>query len=72
MTAGDRILDARGLPAPEPLERCLDALAELQPDERLLLLVDREPIPLYAIVERQGFRHQCTAEDSHFRVLLWR
>lgn len=71
MAARERLLDARGLPAPEPLERCLDALADLQRDERLVFLVDREPVPLYPIAERLGFRHECAAAGDHFRVLLW-
>jgi uncharacterized protein (DUF2249 family) len=72
MTSPDLILDVRGLPAPEPLERCLDALDTLQPGQRLRLLIDREPHPLYAIVEREGYRHDCVFEDRHYRVTLWR
>jgi uncharacterized protein (DUF2249 family) len=68
----DRTLDVRGLPAPEPLEHCLQALDELGPAQRLQLLIDREPYPLYAILERAGFRHDCAFESPHYRVTIWR
>ncbi|CAM5219045.1 hypothetical protein CDEF62S_01269 [Castellaniella defragrans] len=72
MTSADPTLDVRGLPAPEPLERCLDALADLRPGQRLQLLIDREPHPLYAILARGGFRHACAFDDPHYRVTIWR
>jgi uncharacterized protein (DUF2249 family) len=68
----DRTLDVRGLPAPEPLEQCLQALDDLRPAQRLQLLVDREPHPLYALLERAGFQHDCVFEPPHYRVTIWR
>lgn len=70
MSEPDRILDVRGLPAPEPLEQCLDALATLQAGQRLHLLIDREPHPLYAILDRMGFTHRCVPEPPHYRVTI--
>jgi uncharacterized protein (DUF2249 family) len=69
---GDRLLDVRGLPAPEPLELCLQALDELGLTQRLQLLIDREPHPLYAMLERAGFQHDCVLEPPHYRVTIWR
>lgn len=48
-------LDVCGLEPPEPLERVLDALSLLKPGQRLRMLIDREPRPLYGILERNGF-----------------
>lgn len=72
MTPTDRELDVRGLPAPEPLERCLEALPELKPSHKLRLLIDREPFPLYGILERSGFQHHCQFVDPHYIVTIWR
>lgn len=70
--AGERLLDVRGLPAPEPLELCLQALDELGPTQRLQLLIDREPHPLYTMLARAGFQHSCAFESPHYRVTIWR
>lgn len=50
-------IDARGLPPPEPLERTLEALETLAPGDELVVLLDREPFPLYGILERNGYAH---------------
>jgi len=70
MTLPDLTLDVRGLPAPEPLERCLEALAGLRAGQCLQLLIDREPHPLYAILDRGGFGHECAFEGPHYRVTI--
>jgi len=48
-------LDNRGLAPPEPMVRILGALKELGTDGQLRVLMDREPFPLYAELERRGF-----------------
>ena len=50
-------LDVCGLEAPEPLQRVLEALTLLKPGMRLRLLIDREPRPLYGILERNGYSY---------------
>jgi hypothetical protein len=68
----ETILDVRGLPAPEPLERVLAALATLMPGERLRLLIDIEPRPLYPMLERNGLGHRTEpGPDSGFAVTIW-
>lgn len=71
MTSPDLTLDVRGLSAPEPLEQCLEALAGLARGQQLHMLIDREPWPLYAMLERDGFEYCCTFEDTHFQVSIW-
>lgn len=68
----DLQLDARGLPPPEPLERCLDALAGLAPGQGLVLWLDREPFPLYAILQRNGFHYEGVDAGHCFQVLIRR
>lgn len=67
-----KTLDVRGLEPPEPLERVLDALCELGTDERLQVLIGREPYPLYAILQRNGYAHatECRAPDLYV-VQIW-
>jgi uncharacterized protein (DUF2249 family) len=69
----EKILDARGMEPPEPMERTLEALDELLPGQRLRLLLPREPYPLYGILDRNGYRHQTEPQpDGHFAILIWR
>ena len=51
-------LDVRGLQAPEPLERVLEALDRLGPDDRLLVRINCRPVPLFRILERNGYTHE--------------
>lgn len=57
--AASTVIDARGLVPPEPLELTLAALDTLSAGAEILLLLEREPWPLYGILERNGFTH-CT------------
>lgn len=67
-----RTVDGRDLPAPEPLERALDALAGLRGDDRLRLLIQREPLPLYDLLRGGGFRWECSRlDDGSYEVLIW-
>lgn len=68
----ERLLDARELEPPEPLERTLEALDELVQGERLRVLLPREPFPLYAILDRHGYRRRTEPlADGGFAVLIW-
>lgn len=58
------LLDVRGLMPPEPLERVMDALDQLTPANRIVMLIDREPVPLYRILERNGYAYRVIAQDS--------
>lgn len=66
------IVDARGLMPPEPLERALEALNRLEPGQRLLLLLEQKPFPLYSILERNGYGHSTRVdEEGTFHVEVW-
>jgi len=56
--AEPRLIDGRDMEPPQPLELALAALASLGPGEELVMLLRCEPLPLYAILERNGFRHR--------------
>lgn len=54
-----RVIDGRGLQPPEPLELAMAALATLAPGGELVLLLQCEPLPLYTILEQNGYSHRC-------------
>jgi uncharacterized protein (DUF2249 family) len=66
----DRTLDVSDLPAPEPMERIIDALADLPPGDRLCVLHRREPYPLYDMLRRMGYRWEISSEGDRYRILI--
>ena len=67
----DRILDVSQLEPPEPLERILDALADLGPDDRLSIIHRRVPFPLYELLRGMGHRWETSGEEGRYRILIW-
>ncbi len=68
-----KVVDARNLPPPEPMERTLEALDELEAGQELLLLLYREPFPLYGILQRNGYAHRAEATpDGTFHIYIRR
>jgi len=53
-----RLIDGRCMEPPEPLELAVAALGSLAPGEELVMLLNCEPLPLYAILERSGYRYR--------------
>lgn len=67
------ILNVSDLEPPEPLERVLDAIEKLGPGQFLRMLHNREPFPLYMILEDSGFKY-CVREgqETIFEIFIWR
>ncbi|HEX9171423.1 MAG TPA: DUF2249 domain-containing protein [Telluria sp.] len=64
-------LDLRNMFPPEPMERVLDALATLAPGQQVRLLIDREPHPLYRILERNGYTfRRSEPEPGLYQVII--
>ena len=64
-------LDVRGLQAPEPLERVLSALDRLGAGDELRLKIDVRPVPLYRILERNGYAHvERPGTDSLYEIMI--
>ncbi|MFD2367449.1 DUF2249 domain-containing protein [Pseudoduganella sp. GCM10020061] len=68
--ATEIVLDVCGLMPPEPMERVLEALADIGPGQRLRMLIDREPRPLYRILERNGDRYEAILRDDGIYDIL--
>jgi len=71
--ARERVLDVRGLEPPEPMERVLAVIAQLELGEALRMVHHREPFPLYEILKQRGFGYNTTAlPDGHYEILIRR
>ena len=58
---------------PEPLERAVAELATLAPGEELVMLLRCEPVPLYRILDGNGFSHRSQrADDGTNEVRIWK
>ena len=69
--APEILIDARGLEPPEPMEKVLQALAQLRPGQTIQLLLHREPFPLYPILAERGYRHETRmAADGSYAILI--
>lgn len=67
----ERLVDARWLPPPEPMEKVLAELETLKPGERICLLIHREPYPLYDILIAWGYEyssHSCG--DGSYEIMI--
>lgn len=72
-THADKIIDAREMEPPEPMVLTLEALDTLGPDEKLLLILTREPHPLYRKLQALGFAHETAITlQGTVEILIWR
>jgi hypothetical protein len=68
----DVIVDACGLEPPAPFVLTMEGLDALPPGGRLLLLLPREPRPLYKVLAQNGYRWQSTSTPQGiFEILIW-
>lgn len=72
-TKADKVIDARCMEPPEPFVLTMEALDTIGPDEKLLLILTREPHPLYRALELNGFLHQTErTATGDVEILIWR
>lgn len=65
-------LDVSPLEPPEPLERILDALADLPQDDWLRVKHRRDPVPLYRILQNMGYRwHTECRAPGRYEIVIW-
>jgi uncharacterized protein (DUF2249 family) len=65
------LLDVSDLPPPEPLERILDALADLPEGDSLKVILPMEPVLLYPMLRSMGMRwDRRTGEGSVVELLI--
>ena len=62
-------VDVRGLEAHAPLERVLEALDRTR--RRMVVKFDRRPVPLYRILERNGYAYEeAPGTDCLFEITI--
>lgn len=67
------LLDARFLEPPEPFVQSMEMLDTLPPGEQMLLLLYREPHPLYRVLSQNGHTWQTELRpDGTFAILITR
>lgn len=70
---GPAPLDLRELPPPEPLQRALEAVAQLAPGGRLAIRTRFRPAHLLDQLDARGCGHETTAlGDAGWHTLIWR
>jgi len=68
----DRIIDGRTLEPPEPFVQTLEALDLIEPGQKVLLIISREPFPLYRALELNKVTWQTERKpDGSFEILMW-
>ncbi|HHJ13482.1 MAG TPA: DUF2249 domain-containing protein [Gammaproteobacteria bacterium] len=69
----ERVLNVSELAPPGPMEAILEAIETLTPGHYLRVLHNREPFPLYTILDEYGYRH-CIRDgtDTLFEIFIWR
>ena len=65
------VVDLRGLPPPEPLERILAAIAD-GCEAPLAFLLSMEPLPLYLLLRREGLRYRVRRLDVGVELVIER
>lgn len=67
------VVDARYMEPPEPFVRTMEILDTLKPGEKMLLLLFREPHPLYKVLRQNGYTYEAElVSDGTFEILIWR
>lgn len=67
------VVDARFMEPPEPFVLTMEMLDTLQPGETMLLLLYREPHPLYKVLRQNGHAYQTELlADGTFEILISR
>jgi uncharacterized protein (DUF2249 family) len=65
------LVDARNLEPPEPMEKVMQTLGLLRPDQSIRLLLHREPFPLYPLLSARGYQHDThMAVDGSYIILI--
>ena len=66
------VVDARYMEPPEPFVQTMEMLDPLQPGEKMLLLLFREPHPLYKVLRQNGHAYETELlADGTFEILIW-
>ena len=72
-TQADVVIDGRSMEPPEPFVQTMDALDAVKLGQKVLLVLCREPVPLYRALELNGVSWTVARNDEgDFEILMWR
>ena len=67
------VVDARYMEPPEPFVQTMEMLDTLKAGEKMLLLLFREPHPLYKVLRQNGHAYETELlADGTFEILIGR
>ena len=67
------VVDARYMEPPDPFVKTMEMLDVLQEGEKMLLLLFREPHPLYKVLKQNGHDYEVELmPDGTFEILISR
>ena len=67
-----RVVDGRNLEPPEPFVQTMDALDAITVGQKVMLILGREPHPLYRALELNGYAWQTERkDDGSVEILIW-
>ncbi len=65
------VIDASDLEPQEPFEWVIAAIAVLEAAGQVMLILNREPFPLYRVLQLNGYQHKTTVfPDGHFEIVI--
>lgn len=65
------VIDGRDMEPPEPFERVMEAISVMPPGGKVMLILNREPLPLYRALQLNGFFYHTTAfPDGRFEIVI--
>ncbi len=68
----ERVLNVSELEPPGPMEKVMEAVEMLIPGHYLRILHNREPFPLYTLLDEYGYRHCiCEGRKTLFEIFIW-
>jgi hypothetical protein len=71
-TSEQHLLDVSDLPPPLPIERVLDALADLPEGDTIKVRLPMEPVLLYPMLSSMGMAwERVDSKDAAVELLIW-
>ena len=60
----EQLIDGRGMVPPEPLELAVAALGRMASGDELVMILNCEPHPLYALLDARLYQHSAKLRDD--------
>ena len=66
-------IDVCNLEPPEPFERVMQGLDLLRDGDRLRVVIDRRPVPLFRVLERNGYAYrEEPGAQALLEIVIWK